>query len=207
MMFRRALLAAVLASSFVAAAAEYALDYTERPSRAAAAKAVDPDSAAAIHKNNVKRVIRALEIFECCGTPKSVLDKQSRERGMLYDACVIGLRYHSRERLYARIDQRVDMMLEDGLYDEVVRLRAEGIFEQNATAAQAIGYKELLGYLDGRESLAEAVESLKRATRRYAKRQITWFGAKDYVKWIDMTEDGCVLSLDCAKKRALASIS
>jgi tRNA dimethylallyltransferase len=146
--------------------------------------AVDPDSAAAIHKNNVKRVIRALEIFECCGIPKSVLDKQSRERGMLYDACVIGLRYHSRERLYARIDQRVDIMLRDGLYDEVVRLRGEGVFEQNTTAAQAIGYKELLSALDGQCTLDEAVNQLKMATRHYAKRQMTWFSAKPYVNWI-----------------------
>ena len=145
---------------------------------------VDPDSAAAIHKNNVKRVIRALELYECCGTPKSVLDQQSRERGLLYDATVIGLRYHSRERLYSRIDQRVDLMLRDGLYDEVVRLRDQGIFDQNATAAQAIGYKELLGALDGRCTMEEAVEQLKMATRHYAKRQMTWFSAKPYVQWI-----------------------
>ncbi len=145
---------------------------------------VDPDSAAAIHKNNVKRVIRALEIYECCGTPKSVLDKRSRERGLLYDATVIGLRYHSRDLLYSRIDRRVDIMLKDGLYDEVVRLKNEGIFEQNATAAQAIGYKELLGALDGSTTLTEAVEQLKMATRHYAKRQMTWFSAKPYVRWI-----------------------
>lgn len=145
---------------------------------------VDPDSAAAIHKNNVKRVIRALEIYECCGTPKSVLDQQSRERGLLYDATVIGLRYHSRERLYSRIDQRVDLMLRDGLYDEVVRLRDQGIFDQNVTAAQAIGYKELLGALDGRCTMEEAIEQLKMATRHYAKRQMTWFSAKPYVQWI-----------------------
>jgi tRNA dimethylallyltransferase len=152
---------------------------------------VDPDSASAIHKNNVKRVIRALEIFECCGTPKSVLDKASRERGLLYDATVIGLRYHSRELLYSRIDQRVDIMLSDGLYDEVVRLKSAGVFERNATAAQAIGYKELLGVLDGTATLAEAVDGLKMATRHYAKRQMTWFSAKPYVTWIYAdTEDG-----------------
>lgn len=152
---------------------------------------VDPDSASAIHKNNVKRVIRALEIFECCGTPKSVLDKASRERGLLYDATVIGLRYHSRELLYSRIDQRVDIMLSDGLYDEVVRLKFAGVFERNATAAQAIGYKELLGVLDGTATLAEAVDGLKMATRHYAKRQMTWFSAKPYVTWIYAdTEDG-----------------
>lgn len=152
---------------------------------------VDPDSASAIHKNNVKRVIRALEIYECCGTPKSVLDKASRERGLLYDATVIGLRYHSRELLYSRIDQRVDIMISDGLYDEVVRLKAAGVFERNATAAQAIGYKELLGVLDGTATLAEAVDGLKLATRHYAKRQMTWFSAKPYVTWIYAdTEDG-----------------
>jgi len=152
---------------------------------------VDPDSASAIHKNNVKRVIRALEIYECCGTPKSVLDKASRERGLLYDATVIGLRYHSRELLYSRIDQRVDIMISDGLYDEVVRLKAAGVFERNATAAQAIGYKELLGVLDGTATLEEAVDGLKLATRHYAKRQMTWFSAKPYVTWIYAdTEDG-----------------
>lgn len=145
---------------------------------------VDPDSAATIHKNNVKRVIRALEIYECCGTPKSVLDKQSRTRGLLYDATVIGLRYHSRDRLYSRIDQRVDLMLADGLYDEVIRLKEQGVFDCNATAAQAIGYKELLGALDGHCTMPEAVEQLKMATRHYAKRQMTWFSAKPYVHWI-----------------------
>lgn len=152
---------------------------------------VDPDSAAAIHKNNVKRVIRALEIFECCGTPKSVLDRASRERGLLYDATVIGIRYHSRDLLYSRIDKRVDIMLEEGLYDEVVRLKAAGVFERNATAAQAIGYKELLGVLDGTATLAEAIEGLKLATRHYAKRQMTWFSAKSYVSWVWAdTEEG-----------------
>jgi tRNA dimethylallyltransferase len=152
---------------------------------------VDPDSAAAIHKNNVKRVIRAIEIFECCGTPKSVLDRASRERGLLYDATVIGIRYHSRDLLYSRIDRRVDIMLEEGLYDEVVRLKAAGVFERNATAAQAIGYKELLGVLDGTATLAEALDGLKLATRHYAKRQMTWFSAKSYVQWVWAdTEEG-----------------
>ena len=152
---------------------------------------VDPESAIAIHKNNLKRVKRALEIFECCGTPKSVLDRASRERGMLYDATVIGLRYHSRELLYSRIGQRVDVMMQDGLYDEVLRLQERGVFERSATAAQAIGYKELLGALRGEMSLEQALEDLKTATRRYAKRQLTWFSAKPYVQWIWAdTEDG-----------------
>lgn len=154
-------------------------------------RAVDPESADAIHPNNVKRVIRALEIYECCGVPKSELDRRSRERGLCYDATVIGLRYHSRALLYDRIDRRVELMLEDGLLDETRRLLEMGVFDRNATAAQAIGYKELLGALRGDVSLDEAVASLKLATRHYAKRQMTWFSAKPYVRWIFAdTEDG-----------------
>ena len=153
-------------------------------------RAVDPESADAIHENNVKRVVRALEIFESTGVTKTETDRRSRTIESPYDACVIGLRYGSRELLYQRIDKRVDLMLEAGLLEETERLMEEGVFERNSTAAQAIGYKELLGYLRGEQSLDEAVESLKRATRRYAKRQITWFGAKDYVHWIDADRNG-----------------
>ncbi len=149
---------------------------------------IDPESADAIHPNNVKRVIRAIEIYRTTGTPKSVLDRQSREGGERYDATVIGLRYLDRERLYERIDRRVDIMLQEGLLDETRSLCDEGVFEANQTAAQAIGYKELLGYLAGKESLSEAVETLKMATRRYAKRQMTWFSAKAYVQWLDADE-------------------
>lgn len=151
---------------------------------------VDPESACAIHPNNVKRVVRALEIYRTTGMTKTEADRRSRELDSPYDATVIGLRYAERELLYKRIDRRVDLMLEMGLLEETERLLHEGVFEKNATAAQAIGYKELLGYLRGEESLDAAVESLKRATRRYAKRQITWFGAKEYVRWLEMTEHG-----------------
>jgi tRNA dimethylallyltransferase len=145
-----------------------------------------------------------LEIFECCGTPKSVLDRASRERGLLYDATVIGLRYHSRELLYTRIDHRVDIMMEEGLYDEVVRLKAAGVFERNATAAQAIGYKELLGVLDGTSSLEKALDGLKLATRHYAKRQMTWFSAKPYVTWVWAdTEEGVMRPFDDILAEAL----
>ena len=85
-----------------------------------------------------------------------------------------------------RIDARVDRMLSSGLLDETRRLLSDGIFAVNATAAQAIGYKELLSYLRGEESLDEAVSRLRLATRRYAKRQMTWFRAKDYVKWVEV---------------------
>ena len=144
-------------------------------------EAVDPESAAAIHPNNQKRVIRAMEIYLSCGIPKSELDRRSKEIEGPYDATVIGLFYKDREILYRRIEKRVDLMIEEGLLEETRALADEGVFELNRTAAQAIGYKELLGYISGRESLSDATEELKKATRRYAKRQMTWFSAKDYV--------------------------
>ena len=147
---------------------------------------LDPESAAAIHPNNVKRVIRALEICMTTGRRKSELDSESRLHDCPYDARVIGLRYHDRSVLYGRIDRRVDMMLQAGLVDETRRLRDAGVFNVCSTAAQAIGYKELFPYLDGTASLSEVTDVLKTATRRYAKRQMTWFYAKDYVRWVDM---------------------
>ena len=157
---------------------------------------VDPESAQAIHPNNVKRVVRALEIYEQTGISKSEFDRRSQAVESPYDAVVIGLYYPRREVLYERINRRVDMMLADGLLEETKKLLDEGVFDVNLTAAQAIGYKELLGYLDGRETLTEATENLKTATRRYAKRQLTWFGAKPYVEWVEMEKDGTLRSLD-----------
>ena len=159
-------------------------------------RAVDPESADAIHPNNVKRVIRALEIYEQTGIPKSEFDRRSQVVESPYDATVIGLFYPRREVLYERINRRVDIMLADGLLEETEKLMQEGVFEVNQTAAQAIGYKELLGYFDGNETLGEAAENLKTATRRYAKRQLTWFSAKPYVKWVDMEQNGQLRSLD-----------
>ena len=159
-------------------------------------RSVDPESAQAIHPNNVKRVVRALEIYEQTGIPKSEFDRRSQVGESPYDAVVIGLHYPRREVLYERINRRVDIMLADGLLEETQQLKNEGVFEVNLTAAQAIGYKELLGYLEGCETLAEATESLKTATRRYAKRQLTWFGAKPYVEWVEMEKDDALRSLD-----------
>ena len=153
---------------------------------------LDPEAADAIHPNNVKRVARAIEICRTTGRKKSDLDRESREPECPYDATVIGLRYESRQLLYDRIDKRVDIMLEQGLLEETRRLRDMGVFEICQTAAQAIGYKELFPYLDGEAPLELCVETLKMATRRYAKRQITWFSAKPYVRWIpcDTLSDG-----------------
>ncbi|MBQ3014262.1 MAG: tRNA (adenosine(37)-N6)-dimethylallyltransferase MiaA, partial [Clostridia bacterium] len=178
------------ASLFAFAEREGALALHER------LRTVDPESADAIHPNNVKRVVRALEIFEQTGIPKSEFDRRSQAVESPFEAVVVGLFYPRREVLYERINRRVDGMMADGLLEETRGLLEEGVFDINLTAAQAIGYKELLGHLRGEETLAEAAENLKTATRRYAKRQLTWFSAKPYVRWVDMERDGKLRSLD-----------
>ena len=147
---------------------------------------LDPEAAEATHPNNVKRVVRAIEIYRATGCKKSELDRRSREVESPYNALVIGLQYQDREILYHRIGRRVDIMLADGLVEETKKLREMGVFETCITAAQAIGYKELFPYLDGEATLDEVTEILKAATRHYAKRQITWFSAKPYVTWLRM---------------------
>ena len=153
---------------------------------------VDPASAEAIHPNNVKRVIRAREIYLVGGVPKSVLDAQTKGFESKYDATVIGIGFSDRDVLYSRIDRRVDMMVEAGLLEETRELLRDGVFERSFTAAQAIGYKEIIPYLEGNITLDAALDDLKRATRRYAKRQLTWFSAKDYVRWIYADKDGAM---------------
>ncbi len=150
---------------------------------------LDPESADATHPNNVKRVVRAIEICRTTGCTKSELDRRSREVECPYNALVLGLYYRNRDILYDRIGRRVDIMLADGLVEETKKLRELGVFETCLTAAQAIGYKELFPYLDGQATLAEVTETLKTATRHYAKRQMTWFSAKPYVTWLDMDDD------------------
>ena len=157
---------------------------------------VDPESAAAIHPNNVKRVIRALEIYIASGEKKSELDKRSKELESPYDARVIYLNYLNRDILYRRIDSRVDSMIKEGLVEETRALMSERVFELNRTASQAIGYKELFGFIEGRESLESAIETLKRATRRYAKRQITWFSAKDYILPLNADDDNVLKTFE-----------
>ena len=134
---------------------------------------VDPECAATVHYNNVKRVIRALEIFDRTGRTKSELDKESRARAGDIAVGMITIDFHDRECLYRRVDIRVDAMLREGLLEEARSLYERGLLR--GTAAAAIGYKELLGYIRGEQELDAAVEELKLATRRYAKRQITWF--------------------------------
>lgn len=151
---------------------------------------LDPEAAESIHKNNVKRVMRAIEICLVTGQKKSEVDKKNSEISDIYDHCVITLAFENRELLYNRIDRRVDAMMEQGLVEETKRLMAQGVFERSITAAQAIGYKELFPYLRGKASLESCVEELKRASRRYAKRQITWFSGKDYAHKIYVDDAG-----------------
>lgn len=145
---------------------------------------IDPKSAANIHPNNVRRVIRALEIFYTTGkTMSEYQDTQQPEP--LYDIALIGLTM-DREKLYERINLRVDLMMEEGLLEEVQALHHNKI--QDCQSIQAIGYKELYAYFDGKVTLEQAVNDLKQNSRRYAKRQLTWFRNKMDVTWIDMTD-------------------
>ena len=164
----------------------------------------DPESAAAIHPNNLRRVIRAVEIYRLTGVPKSEWDRRSRTFPPRYDAVVLGLCYHDRALLRARISARVDEMLAAGLAEETRRLWEAGVFEKSPTAAAAIGYKELLPYLRGECTLAAAAETLKTATAQYAKRQMTWFAAKDYVTWIPADEAGKVRKFEEIVNNAVA---
>ncbi|MBO7196780.1 MAG: tRNA (adenosine(37)-N6)-dimethylallyltransferase MiaA [Clostridia bacterium] len=137
-------------------------------------RSVDPESAEKIHKNNVKRVIRALEIYDSTGKPKSVLDKESLSGEREVFVGMITIDFLDRELLYKRVDTRVDMMMEEGLLSEVEALYREGLLS-SGTASAAIGYKEIIEYIEGRCSLDEAIDEIKLASRRYAKRQLTWF--------------------------------
>ena len=142
--------------------------------------AFDRDTAARLHPNNRKRIIRAFEVYTLTGKTMTEALAASREKPSPFTPCYIGIAYENRDILYDRINRRVDIMLENGLLAE-----ARAFFQGTPdTAAQAIGYKELKPYLDGVLSLDEAVENLKRATRNYAKRQITWFKRNPQIHWI-----------------------
>lgn len=141
---------------------------------------VDPASAAATHPNNVKRVIRALEIYRGTGITKTDWDAAQRRSEPSYDSVIIGLNYRDRQILYDRINLRVDMMLDAGLLREVRELD----LKRDSNAAMAIGYKELYDYIDGRCSYEDSVENLKRGTRNYAKRQLTWFLRNESIHWL-----------------------
>lgn len=146
-------------------------------------RAVDPESAAVIHENNIKRVIRALEYYEKTGEKISEHNEKERSKTSPYRFAYFVLN-DKRENLYERINRRVDQMLKEGLVEEVRALKDKG-YTADDVSMQGLGYKEILAYLDGRMSLSEAVYTVKRDTRHFAKRQITWFKREKDVIWID----------------------
>lgn len=161
---------------------------------------IDPESSERIHPNNVRRVIRALEVYHETGLTMSEYLKE-QESDSPYDHQIIGLTME-REHLYERINKRVDMMVENGLLEEVQKLYNAGI--KDCQSIQAIGYKEIYDYFSGKTTKEESIELLKRNSRRYAKRQLTWFRNKMDVAWFDMSEAvGSVQMFEQKKKEIL----
>ena len=144
---------------------------------------IDPQAAEKIHKNNVRRVARAIEIYELTGKTKTEHDREAISDSP-YDSLIIGLDYNDREVLYNRINRRVDLMIDAGLETEVRSLLSEGLLSADSTAGQAIGYKEMLGYIAGEYTLEDAIEKIKLGTRRYAKRQLTWLRRNPEINWL-----------------------
>lgn len=144
---------------------------------------VDPEAALVIHENNVKRTIRALEFYQLTGMKISEHNQTQREKEAAYNACFFVLT-DNRQKLYERIDERVDQMFSDGLLEEVIRLKEMGC-HKDMVSMQGLGYKEILAYLDGETTLEEATYLLKRDTRHFAKRQLTWFRREKNILWID----------------------
>ena len=145
----------------------------------------DPVSAETIHMNNLVRVIRALEVFHVTGRRFSELKAESRLIESPYDSLIIGLNFHDRQILYDRINKRVDEMLKMGLVDEAKNVWKAG---NQKTASNAIGYKELIPYFENTMTISECVDRIKQETRRYAKRQLTWFRKNTRIQWIFLDE-------------------
>lgn len=148
---------------------------------------IDKEFAEKISENDAKRILRGLEVYYSSGETMSARIKKSKDKGKIYDNIFIFVTYEDRDKLYERINRRVDLMVEAGLVEEAKRC----INTSAKTAAQAIGHKELKPYFDGEISLSEALEHLKMQTRRYAKRQITWFSKIDGINvlYMDKSEN------------------
>lgn len=154
---------------------------------------IDPISAKRIHLNDIKRIIRAIEIFHETGKPMSEYYKDFRKARDEFKIVMIGLKM-DREKLYERINQRVDIMMDEGLVNEVEKLLTMGYYK-NLTSMQAIGYKEIIKHFDGEYSMEETIEILKRESRRYAKRQMTWFRKEERVHWVDVDDFNDISSM------------
>ncbi|MGN0194745.1 MAG: tRNA (adenosine(37)-N6)-dimethylallyltransferase MiaA [Pseudoramibacter sp.] len=149
-------------------------------------KAIDPEAAEKIHPHNKKRVLRALEVYETTGRTKTYWERQVRRIELPYTYLLMGIRM-PRPLIYERIDKRVDLMLQSGLVEEVAGLLKQG-YDPSLVSMQALGYKEIVPYLKGTSTLAEQVRILKRDTRHFAKRQLTWFRKNPEIHWFDVDE-------------------
>ena len=145
-------------------------------------RTVDPETAAKVHKNNIPRVIRGIEVYEMTGIPISQHKINSRREETPYNSCIIGLTASDRQYLYDRINKRVDVMVQQGMVEECREVYENS---QLATACQAIGYKELIPYFEEKASLEECIDKIKQETRHYAKRQLTWFRRVDGISWVE----------------------
>lgn len=150
---------------------------------------IDPETSARLHPNNRRRIIRAFEVYELTGKTLSEQNRLSHKGEKLIEPLIIGVTCRDRENLYARINRRADTMLESGLLEEAkTAYRRSG----DGGAFQAIGHKEFFGFFDGKSTVEEAAENFKRQTRRYAKRQLTWFGRDKRINWIYTDEEADV---------------
>ena len=140
---------------------------------------IDALTAKKLSPNDKKRIVRAFEVYYTSGITITEQNERSKINGKPYDETVIGISCNDREKLYERINKRVDLMVQSGIIEEAKSMRDKGY-----TSAQAIGHKEFYDYLDGKVSLEEAIEKLKRETRRYAKRQLTWFRKNENINWV-----------------------
>lgn len=149
---------------------------------------VDPQSAARLHVNDTKRIVRALEVYQLTGKPFSSFggDFTALNDNIPYNVHIAGLNILPREELYSRVDVRVDNMMKNGLLNEVRAIHMQG-YAHNLPALQGLGYAQLLQYFDGNCTLEEAVEETKRRTRNFAKRQLTWFKRDERIKWYDVS--------------------
>lgn len=159
-------------------------------------KKVDPVSAQRIHPNDTKRIIRALEVYHQTGKPISYYEAKTKNTPSPYNAEIIGL-YMPREILYERINKRVDIMIERGLVKEVKKLVEKG-YDENLNSMKGLGYQQIIKYLKGEYTLDEAIKIIKRDTRRFAKRQFTWFRRDKRIYWINPLE---VDPLEAAKEK------
>lgn len=145
----------------------------------------DPEAAETIHPNNLVRVVRALEVIHVTGRKFSELKKESRLVESPYDSLIIGLNFENRQNLYDRIDLRVDEMMKNGLLEEAEKLWRQGSMK---TAANAIGFKEFIPFFENQMSVEACIDKIKQETRRYAKRQLTWFRKNQRIQWIILGE-------------------